>query len=195
MGASTLSTMVWDAHDVNMPRSIHKLNTYASCKWVKVDLPQNEWVGAAGTPTLAAQATGKPYSWTMEDTTPDAITTLVDLPNNIDRTEPIKFQILFSMETTGNKNPDFSIVYKAFAPGDDHAAADTALGTTIPVTTDGAANDEGMLRQTYVGEIAGRILESDEEILFLTLAIDDDDSTASKTEVWSVRYWYARLLL
>ncbi len=195
MGASTLSTMVWDAHDVNMERSIHKLNTYASRKWVKVDLPQNEWVGAAGTPALAAQATGKPYSWTMEDTTPDAITTLVDLPNNVDRTEAIKFQILFSMETTGNKNPDFSIVYKAFAPGDDHAAADTALDTTIPVTTDGAANDEGMLRQTYVGEIAGRTLESDEEILFLTLAIDDDDSTASKTEVWSVRMWYVRLLL
>jgi len=186
--------MPWNAHAQDMERNQYGFNTYAARRWVKKDLPLKEWIGAAGTPAIAAQASGRAYSWTMEDTTPDAITTLVDLPNNIDRTQPIRFQILFSMETA-DKDPDFSIVYTNLAPGDDMTAAATALTTTLPVATDGATGDDSMLRETYVGEIVGRTVESDEEILILTLAIDDDDSTASKTEVWGVRMWYVRQLL
>ncbi len=194
MGASTVASISWDAHADAMERSVNKLNSYAGRKWVKMVLPLNEWVAAVHTPGLAAQASGLPYTWTLEASTSDAITILVDLPNNLDRSQAIRFQALFSMETA-NKNPDIVITYKELAPGDDHAAADTALTTTIPVATDGAANDDSMLRETYVGEIAGSTLESDEEMLVVRLAITDDDTTTDKYELWSVRMWYQRLLL
>ncbi len=194
MGASTVASITWDAHADAMERSVNKLTSYAGRKWVKKVLPLNEWVAAAGAPELAAQGSGLPYTWTIDATTNNAITILVDLPNKLDRSQAIKFQALFSMETA-EKNPDIAITYKALAPGDDHAAADTALTTTIPVATDGAANDDSMLRETYVGEIAGSTLESDEEMLVVRLTLTNDDTTSDKYELWSVRMWYQRLLL
>jgi len=177
-----------------MERSINKFSPYASRKWVKKVLPLNEWSVAVHTPALATQQTGRPYTWTFDATTSDAITIMVDLPNSLDRSQAIKFQVLFSMETAA-KNPDIAITYKELAPGDDHAAADTALTTTIPIATDGVANDDGMLRETYVGEIAANTLESDEELLVVRLAIVTDDTTTDKYELWSVRMWYQRVLL
>ena len=194
MGASTVASETWDAHADAMERSVNKLTSYAGRKWEKMVLPLNEWVAAVHTPGLAAQAGGLPYTWTLEASTSDAITILVDLPNNLDRSQAIKFQVLFSMEDA-EKNPDIVITYKELAPGDDHAAADTALDTTIPVATDGAAGDDSMLRESYVGEIAGSTLENDEEMLVVRLAITDDDTTTDSYELWSVRMWYQRLLL
>jgi len=194
MGASTLSSMEWDARDADVERSFNKLTSYNARKWVKVVLPLNEWVAAAGAPALAAQGSGLPLSWTIDSTTNHSITTLIDLPNDLDRCQPLKFQALFSMNDA-EKDPDIEIKYTNLAKGDDHAAAATALSTTIPVATDGAAGDDDMLRETYVGEITGSTIEDDEEMLVLTLKVTDDDTTSNSYELWSVRYWYQRLLL
>ena len=194
MGASTLSSMVWNARDNSMERSLNKLECYTARKWVKVVLPLNEWVKAAGNPGLAAQGSGLPLSWTIDATTNHSITTLVDLPNDLDRSQPLKFQALFSMNDAG-KDPDIEIKYTNLAKGDDHAAAATALSTTIPVATDGVAGDDDMLRETYIGEIAGSTIEDDEQMLVLTFKVTDDDTTSNSYELWSVRMWYQRLLL
>ena len=194
MGASTVASTAWDAAGDSMERSVNKLESYSARRWVKKVLPLNEWVAAVHTPALAAQQTGRPYTWTLDASTSDAITTMVDLPSTLDRSVAIKFQVLFSMETA-EKNPDIVITYTNLAPGDDHAAAATALSTTIPIATDGAANDDGMLRETYVGEIAAGTVESDEELLVVRLAITDDGTTTDKYELWAVRMWYQRVLL
>lgn len=119
-----------------------------------------------------------------------------DLPQELDRTSPIKFQVFFACKT-GGPDPDFTVTYKAMTPRFDNATTggDTvtdgqvAMGTTIPQLTSSAGGTD-VLMATYIGEIAGNTLTSDDEVLSLKLTCTNYAKTADALKLMFMRaYW------
>lgn len=193
MGASVTPSMPWDGRGGDNPRSeepgfglIHRM-------YVKADLLLSEWISSGGTPAPAQAAYAANMPRAQKMTTGDHLAYMWDLPNDLDRAKPIRFQIVTAI-LTADTDPEFEIKYTPLAPGDDMAAGATALETTIPVMADGAVGDDDMIRQTYVGEIAANTLDADEELLALYLKCVQDDGAADQVEIVKVRAWYERAL-
>ena len=202
MGASTTKNMVVDARDAEFQK-VNLLDAKVGSEF----LHAKDWnlVGSDFGVALAAVGGGDNFAWTMwaGGNTDDAVDYLWAVPCDLDRGQPIYFQVYFTNSATADETATWTITTNPLAPALDAATSDafdvapaTALGTTIPACTamvDSTTADVDLVTKSYVGAIAAGGIDDDEEFVGLrvTLASSAD---AADWGFLGLRILYSRLV-